>query len=223
MRVAQVRHNPCCVRPVEAVIIHFIFTVAPLICENSSLFSCPLASQPCQLIPFGESPAVKNPSLWTATTGPRAELPRQTGRLPKRWLRGRPERKVRTSRVSFWARKGRAIWEYSRRRFSASRPRGESKRGEKSRHQSGSGKKIDPIILLEFEKKKKEKLLWKISPKKEKPKAFPDDGIERDALEKGCSEASSSVQHTQTQTHVVPAVEDGFNQLHIMTHTHSSV
>lgn len=34
-------------------------------------------------------------------------------------------------------------------------PGRESKRGEKSRHQSGSGKKIDPIILLEFEKKKK--------------------------------------------------------------------
>lgn len=101
-------------------------------------------------------------------------------------------------------------------------PRGESKRGEKSRHQSGSGKKIDPLILLEFEKKKRENFCEKYL-QKEKPKAFPDDGIERDALEKGCSEASSSVQHTQTQTHVVPAVEDGFNQLHIMTHTHSSV
>lgn len=205
MRVAQVWHNPCCVRTVEAVIIHFIFTVAPLICENSSLFSCPLASQPCQLIPFGESPAVKNPSLWTATTGPRAELPRQTGRLPKRWLRGRPERKVRTSRVSIWARKGRAIWEYSGRRFCASA----THRDPEERAKGGRSRGISQAVEKKWTRLscwnlKKKKNFCEKSLQKEKPKAFPGDGIERDALEKGCSEASSSVQHTQTQTHVVP-------------------
>lgn len=60
-----------------------------------------------------------------------------------------------------------------------------------------------------------EKYLWTV-----KPKAFPGDGVEWDALENGCSESSSSVQHTQMQTHVVLVVEDGFNELH-RTHTHT--
>lgn len=99
-------------------------------------------------------------------------------------------------------------------------PRREQKGGEVEASVRQWEKKWTRLSCWNLKKKKNfcEKYL-----QKEKPKAFPGDGIERDALEKGCSEASSSVQHTQTQTHVVPAVEDGFNQLHIMTHTHSSV
>lgn len=61
-RVAQVWHEPCCIRAVK-VVIHFSFTVAPLICVNSSLFLCPLASQPLPAHSFQRKSCGEEPFL----------------------------------------------------------------------------------------------------------------------------------------------------------------
>lgn len=178
--------------------------------ENRSFVFMP----PCQSMVA--SPLLSAKVLQWRTNGSESGTPEPSGLVSKRWLRGRaPKRKVRTSRVAIRARKGRGISEYSRRRICALATQRDPERRSQGINQTVE--KMGVIILLKFQKKKDfcEKYLWKV-----KPKAFPGDGIEWDALENGCSEASSSVQQTQMQTHVVLEVEDGFNELH-RTHTHT--
>lgn len=158
---------------------------------------------------FSESPAVKNPPL--CSSGSERGAPEPSGPVSKRWLRGRA-RSERLELPGSPSERGKAAAFEPRVGgvFVPRRHRG-TRRGE-VKASIRRWKKMVVIIVLEL----CEKYLWKV-----KPKAFPGDGIEWDALENGYSEASSSVQHTQMQTHVVLVVEDGFNELHRTTHTHT--